>query len=292
MELRQLRYFVGVCDAGSLLKASRSLHVGQPALSQHMISLEAELETLLFVRTSRGMTLTESGRRFLDHARVVLADVERARHSARHKQSEIAGEVKLGLPNTVGLVATLAILQAIKERHPGVLPQIVESHSGFLQEWLHSGRLDLSVLFEVEPSAWLLQRPVLTEKLCLIGPRAEGATLPPSVPMRKLDAYPLLLPGRGHGLRRVVEQACGEHGVQLNVVAEVDSLPNIKKAVKAGMGYTVLSPGAVTDEVAEARSAAPRSGLPRSAAPSSAPRPWCGPRHQPPPRCPPWSSSS
>jgi len=253
MELRQLRYFVGVSDAGSLLKASRTLHIAQPALSQHMAGLEVELKTTLFSRSSRGMTLTASGRRFLDHARIILADIERARSSVRDAESDFAGEVLVGVPTTVGLIATLTILQAIKERFPKVLPQIVESHSGFLREWLHSGSLDVSVLFEVEAAAWLLQRPVLTEKLCLIGPASAGTILPSNLALCKLGAFPLLLPGRGHGLRRIIDEACNEHGVHLNVIAEVDSLPSIKKAVEAGMGYTILSPGAVAEEVAEGR---------------------------------------
>lgn len=253
MELRQLRYFVGVSDAGSLLKASRTLHVAQPALSQHMATLEAELKTTLFERSSRGMALTDSGRRFLEHARVVLADVERARNSVQAGEEDFAGEVSIGLPTTVALVATLPILQAIRERFPKVLPRLVESHSGYLREWLQEGRLDLSVLFAVEPAAWLLQKPILSEKLCLIGPSGTKARLPASLTLRQLASYPVLLPGRDHGLRRILDEACAQNGVSLDVVGEIDSLPNIKKAVEAGMAYTVLSPGAVAEEITSGR---------------------------------------
>lgn len=253
MELRQLRYFVGVSDAGSLLKASRVLHVAQPALSQHMAALEAELQTRLFERSSRGMALTASGRRFLEHARVVLADVERARNSVQAGEADFAGEVSIGLPTTVAAVATLPILRSVRERFPKVLPRLVESHSGYLREWLQAGRLDLSVLFAMEQQAWLLQKPILSEKLCLLGPGAATQRLPASIALRQLAHYPLLLPGRDHGLRRIIEEACAQHDVTLNVVGEIDSLPNIKKAVEEGMAYTVLSPGAVGEEVATGR---------------------------------------
>ncbi len=253
MELRQLRYFVGVADAGSLLKASRVLHVAQPALSQHMASLEAELRTRLFERSSRGMHLTDSGRRFLEQARVVLADVERARNSVQVAEDDFAGEVSIGLPTTVALVATLPILEAVRRRFPRLRPRLVESHSGYLREWLQGGRLDLSVLFEVERVAWLLQKPILREKLALIGPAGTPAPLPASVGLRQLAAWPLLLPGPDHGLRRIVDEACLQRGVALQVVGEIDSLPAIKKAVEAGMGWTVLSPGSVAEEVAQGR---------------------------------------
>jgi LysR family nitrogen assimilation transcriptional regulator len=253
MDLRQLRYFVGVSDAGSLLKASRTLHVAQPALSQHMASLEAELGTVLFERSSRGMALTASGRRFLEHARVVLADVERARNSVQDGEQDFAGEVSIGLPTTVGLVATLPLLQAVRERFPKVRPRLVESHSGYLREWLRAGRLDLSVLFAVDQEAWLQQRPLLHERLVLVGPGQAATALPAGVALSRLARYPLLLPGRDHSLRRILDEACLQHEVRLDVVAEIDSLPNIKKAVEAGMGYTVLTPGAVVGELAEGR---------------------------------------
>ena len=68
MELRQLRYFVGIHEAGSLLKASTRLHVAQPALGQQMAALEAEVGARLLHRSSRGVTLTEAGKVFLEHA--------------------------------------------------------------------------------------------------------------------------------------------------------------------------------------------------------------------------------
>lgn len=69
MELRQLKYFVAACEAGSLLKASARLHVAQPALGQQITALEAELGARLLERSSRGVALTETGKVFLDYAR-------------------------------------------------------------------------------------------------------------------------------------------------------------------------------------------------------------------------------
>lgn len=254
MELRQLRYLVGVSEAGSLLKASRILHIAQPALSQQMAALEAELGAILFVRSSRGMALTEAGRKLVEHARIVLADVERARISVQQREGELAGEVSIGMPTSVGLMATLPILRAIRSRFPKVLPRMVESHSGFVREWLQAGRLDLCMLFSVEEEAWLLQQPLLREELCLVGAgRYQGGSLPASLPLRELADYPVFLSARDHGLRRIIDDACAQHGVRLNVVGDIDSLPNIKKVVEAGLGYTVLSPAAVAEEVMQGR---------------------------------------
>src|SRR5262245_19763197 len=109
MELRQLRYFVGVAEAGSLLKASSRLHVAQPALGQQVAALEDELGSKLFERSSRGMSLTEAGRTFLEHAKAVLANVERARAAVRETAAVPRGEVVIGFPTTIALAATLPI---------------------------------------------------------------------------------------------------------------------------------------------------------------------------------------
>ena len=76
MERRQLRYFVGISEAGSLLKASARLHVAQPSLSQQVAALEHAVGARLFDRSSRGITLTEAGKVVLEHAQVVLAELE------------------------------------------------------------------------------------------------------------------------------------------------------------------------------------------------------------------------
>ncbi|PYV75771.1 MAG: transcriptional regulator, partial [Acidobacteria bacterium] len=84
MELRHLRYFVAVAEAGSLtVAAERRLHTSQPSLSRQIRDLEDEVGARLLTRRARGIELTPAGRAFLDHARVVLSQVEAAAEAAR-----------------------------------------------------------------------------------------------------------------------------------------------------------------------------------------------------------------
>src|SRR5229473_3234821 len=84
MELRHLRYFVAVAEAGSVtLAAARELHTSQPSLSRQIRDLEDEVGARLLTRRARGIELTPAGRAFLDHARVVLSQVEAAAGAAR-----------------------------------------------------------------------------------------------------------------------------------------------------------------------------------------------------------------
>src|ERR1700732_3860333 len=84
MELRHLRYFVAVAEAGSLtVAAAQKLHTSQPSLSRQIQDLEDEVGAQLMTRTARGIELTPAGRAFLEHARVVLSQVEAATEAAR-----------------------------------------------------------------------------------------------------------------------------------------------------------------------------------------------------------------
>jgi LysR family transcriptional regulator, hca operon transcriptional activator len=84
MELRHLRYFVAVAESGSLtVAASQKLHTTQPSLSRQISDLEEEVGAQLLTRSVRGVELTAAGRVFLDHARLVLSQVEVAVESAR-----------------------------------------------------------------------------------------------------------------------------------------------------------------------------------------------------------------
>jgi LysR family nitrogen assimilation transcriptional regulator len=252
MELRQLRYFVGVSEAGSLLKASGRLHIAQPALGQQIAALEQEVGARLFERSSRGVTLTEAGKVFLEHARLVLTDAERARQAVRDIAAVPRGEVALGLPTTVALVATMPILSACRAQLPQVRLKVVEAYSGFLQEWLLAGRLDLALFFGGSPEPGLAKRPLLDERVVFVT-GTSGRRLPKKLPLAALTDQPLVLPGREHGLRRIIEEACAPLKLSLNVVAEIESLGSVKRAAEAGIGSTILPLSSVTEEVASGR---------------------------------------
>ena len=252
LELRQLRYFVGVSEAGSLLRAAGQLHVAQPALGQQIAALERELGARLFDRSSRGMTLTDAGRIFLEHARVVLTDAERAQMAVRDSSAVPQGEVAIGLTTTVALAATMPILTACRAELPRVRLKLVEAYSGFLRERLLSGQLDLALMYGDVADAGLSKRPLLDDKLAFIT-SASNSQMPTKIALADLARWPLVLPGGEHSLRHIIESACAPLKLELNIVAEIESLSSVKRATEAGIGSTILPQGAVAEEVAAGR---------------------------------------
>ena len=100
MELRQLRYFVAIVEHGSLSRAARVLHVAQPALTQQIQQLEAELGAQLLHRSAQGVLATDAGKIFHEHAQAILKQVGDARSAIMQSSAQPAGTVALGIPQS------------------------------------------------------------------------------------------------------------------------------------------------------------------------------------------------
>jgi LysR family transcriptional regulator, hca operon transcriptional activator len=171
MELRHLRYFVAVAEEGSLnVAAEKRLHTAQPSLSRQMRHLESEVGFQLLIRSVRGIQLTEAGRKFLDHARLVLAQVDTMLQATRLAAQPARPTLSVGI--LVGheldcLPATTAILQ---NTMPTIELRIFSNFSTMLAADLLRGTLDLAFLRR-EPEPDLEYRLVEKEELVLLMPR-------------------------------------------------------------------------------------------------------------------------
>jgi LysR family nitrogen assimilation transcriptional regulator len=242
MDLRQLRYFLGVVEHGSIAKAADELRVAQSAISLQLNKLEKELGCALVHRTSRGIVPTESGVRLAGRAKSVLHDVATIGEEVRGVEAAPAGKVVVGMPTSLGIALTVPLALAIRRTFPLVALRIAEGLSGHISQWLSAGLLDFALVFGGESISGISKELVGRERLNLVG--AENAELfstEGDVPASEVFKLPLILPGRPHGLREEVERAAYREGCKLNVILEIDSLENIRALVAKRLGYTVLS---------------------------------------------------
>jgi LysR family nitrogen assimilation transcriptional regulator len=242
MDLRQLRYFLGVVEHGSIAKAADELHVAQSAISLHLHRLENELGCMLVHRTSRGIVPTEPGMRLASRARAILTDVGTIAEEVRGIEAAPEGKVVVGMPTSLGIALTVPLAMVVRRQYPLIRLRIAEGLSGHMLQWLASGQLDLALVFGVENNTGITKELLGKEHLNLVG--AEGMdAMAEAGPISQSDVFglPLILPGHPHGLRDEVERAASRHGRKLNVLLEIDSLENIKALVAERIGYTVLS---------------------------------------------------
>ncbi|RRH89762.1 LysR family transcriptional regulator [Variovorax beijingensis] len=244
MELRQLRYFVKVCELRSMGRAAIELGVVTSALSQQISRLEGELSTRLLQRSSTGVVPTDAGLAFLQQAQLALRHADDAVRAAQ--QARLSGHVSVGLAPTTATVLGVPLMRAMQERYPEVRLHMVEALSGHLTTMLHARQLDLAVLFQTDtPRRWSVA-PLLAEKLFVIAsPTLDGRPTGTRVRLSQLAEVPLILPSGSHGLRATLMAAFARARIQPRIVAEVDGLALLMDAVRAGYGATV-QPGAAT----------------------------------------------
>ncbi|EEC4817105.1 tricarballylate utilization LysR family transcriptional regulator TcuR [Salmonella enterica] len=242
MELRQLRYFVRIIETGSMGSAAQDLDIGVSALSQQMSRLENELAIRLLQRTSRGVTPTNAGLAFYSQAQLALRHADDAILAAR--EARLSGHVSVGMAPSTASILGIPFIHAMQENYADVRLHVVESLSGNLERMINTRQIDLAVVFQKDKILRWSARPFLEEQLFLIGSHALLAALPDNpITPEQLAGIPLIMPSQGHGLRGRLDAVCQEHALNVEIVAEIDGLALLMRAVRDGLGAT-LQPGA------------------------------------------------
>lgn len=252
MDLRRISYFVEVAECKSFTRAGGRLAIAQSALSRQIRDLEDELGISLLHRTGRGVELTDAGKLFLERARKLLGDAEALFADAKAMNNG-GGTVSLGVPPSISQILLAPFLSRMRREKPDIRIRVVEGFSGHVSEWLLNGRIDLAVLYNSPSTASLLTDHLLIEDMYLVGPAGERAFTEPTIALASVSVLPLVLPGRPHGLRVLIEKASSKAGIELKIDIEVDALATMKMLAADGTAYTILPVSAVFEELQQHR---------------------------------------
>jgi LysR family tcuABC transcriptional regulator len=247
MDIRKLKYFVQIVESGSLSKASRQLFVVQPALSQQLAQLEEEVGKPLLIRSARGVVPTENGEALYHHAKFVLRQLDEAVLVARRDYAHIGGRVALGLAPSTASILGLPLLRHLKENYPGILLNVIVALPAHLEERARQSQLDVAILFSKTAASELSHEALLDEEVVVIVPK-DCPLIPPameSLTLAEASALPLVLSSPHHALRRRIMFEFERLGLQVNVVAEIDSVELVMRFVAEG-GAATIQPMAAT----------------------------------------------
>jgi LysR family nitrogen assimilation transcriptional regulator len=246
MELRQLSFFLGVADSGSFSRAAVRLSVAQPILSRQIKLLEEELGVELLYRNGRGVVLSEAGKMLETYARNIVDLVEQARSQMSALRNMPQGRVAIAMPPSIGWMLTGPLVLRCREAFPNIALHLVEGFSGHVAEWLSTGSIDIGIVYQAPRRPTLATEPLFSDDLILLGAVDDPLKLEgDSVDTAKLAEIPVILPARPHGLRVLIDNELEKLGVTARVEFEVDAMPSTLSLVERGVGYTVLSEGAV-----------------------------------------------
>jgi LysR family nitrogen assimilation transcriptional regulator len=240
LELRQLRYFKVVADARSFARGAQALHVAQPALSRSVAKLEEEVGCSLFVRHSAGVSLTDAGARFYQHAMQVLSDV-RQLIEATAADGEPQGMIALGAPQSIQSKLVLPVATEFLSRFLRCQLNLIQNSGAHLRHQVGEGMLDLAIVPNMVEGGMHLV-PLLRESICLICRPEDRASFGDTVEFGQLLKLPLILAGYPDSLRLILERElqCDT----LNVRSEVNSSSMLIELVTRRVGFGV-APGCV-----------------------------------------------
>jgi LysR family hca operon transcriptional activator len=224
MELRHLRYFVAVADAGNLtVAAQRTLHTSQPSLSRQIRDLEDEVGTPLLTRRARGVDLTPAGRAFLDHARSVLSQVEAASEAARR----VAGPAKpcfaMGFLTGHELTWMPEALRILRDELPNIDVMISSQYSPLLADGLSNGKFGAAFLRREQGAPDLAFRLLVKEPLVVIlSGDHRLAALKAISPKELVDERFVIVSQTAPVLRGVIDNYLKRSGIKITPAYEAD----------------------------------------------------------------------
>ena len=148
MDIRVLQYFLAVAREANITKAAESLNMTQPPLSRQLKELEDELGKQLFIRGSRGITLTEEGMILRKRAEEMVALMEKTKTEISSSGENIHGEIYIGGGETEGIRLIAKTAEKLRRKHPNISYYLFSGNSDDVTERLDKGLLDFGILIE------------------------------------------------------------------------------------------------------------------------------------------------
>jgi DNA-binding transcriptional LysR family regulator len=253
MNSDDLRVFSLVADSGSISAAAISGGCDTSTVSRQIAQLEKSLGTRLFSRGGRGVTLTPQGQVLLSYAREVASLLDSARAAMNSNNQQGPARIRIAAQPTIAKVMFGALFHAIHDRYPSSQLQFIEGSASALLAELHTGGIDIAVLYRPEYPGALAYEPLLFERLYLLTPANSGVTAE-QVRADGLAGIPLVLPSTHHGLRVLVEAMAARLGYEPTIVLQNDSSIALRlDLVAKGCGCTVLPLAAAEADIAAGR---------------------------------------
>ena len=252
MELIQLRFFLAVERCRSLLRASEQLNISQPALSQRIHQLEAELGVELFQRHSRGVTLTEAGAILKGEATKILSAASAGRAAIDHWKGNPDRSLSIGAPASICRI----LIPSLLTHNDGEQKMKIEVRQGYpddLYGRVLSGKLDAAILDDHRDVKLPHAQMLAEQDIVVMGSPDYLDSLAGSISLREALRMPLVVDIVGNPDRTLVEDMARNSGHSLNIVAEIEPLSSRREFLWSRNCCCIAPVGAFLTEVKQKR---------------------------------------
>lgn len=255
MNLKQLEAFVHVAEGGSFSKAAKELFLTQPTVSAHISSLEKELNVRLFIRNTKEVNLSDDGRELYKYAKQMI-DLQK-KIEERFSAKKEAGKhcISIAASSIPAQYLLPKVLLRFNEKFPDEQLRIIESDSSEVVTKVVDHMVDVGFTGTVLEKKHCKYLPFYKDELVIVTPATEKYLalqdeMPDDISWINQEAF--IMREEGSGTRKEAEKQLQNAGIaveNLNVIASIGNQEAIKKAVRQGMGISVMSRLAAEDEI-------------------------------------------
>lgn len=252
MEIRKLDAFCKVVELKSFTRAAQAMLLSQPTISEHIRSLENELDQKLVDRLGREVEPTPAGRLLYRYARKILRTQDEAVQAIEHYSGKLVGRIKIGCGTIPGTYILPGLIGRFRLEHPSIKATLRITSSRIIADKVLSNEHELGVIGSKWNESGLSWTAIFSDELILAVPPDHPWALKKTVSLQDVILEPFIMREADSGTRKVFAQILEKNGLReknLQEVAEIGSTAAVKEAVKEGMGVAILSRRAIQDDV-------------------------------------------
>ena len=239
-DLVDLRLFIHIAESPSLTQGARKAFISPAAASARIKSLEENLASRLLYRDSRGVELTPAGELFLQHARVIMRQVDYMKSEFTEYDTEASGHIKIFANTTAASEFLPEILAGFLAERPGVTVDLQERLSRDIVRGVMDGSTDMGIIAGPVEADSLQVIHFSTDQLILVTPLDHPLARCKSIKLADTLAYPHIGLHEGTTLLRFLHEQVALHGKTLNMRIKVYSFEAMCRMVEAGVGIAIL----------------------------------------------------
>lgn len=248
-DIHQLKIFISVFKNKSFSKAAKELFLTQPTISEHIKTLEEELDCKLFDRFGKVIIPTTEAEILYENAQGVVEKVENLKEVLQKIKSTPSGNLYIAASSIPGTYILPKLMSSFKNIYPQISIQIDISDSKSVIESLLSGQILLGIVGTKLRKSKIDYFPFMDDELVIVSPNLIKESF---IEPEEILKYPFITREEGSGTRKEMEKWLGEMGIdteKLNIVCTLSSTDAVKEAIKNGLGISILSIHSIKDEL-------------------------------------------
>lgn len=230
-EIRQLRYFLEVADAGSFSRAAKRLGVSQPAVSQQLRDLETGVRAILLQRRGKRTFLTPAGLVFQEHARAILRQIDKSLQELSDRPGLLQGTLRLGVIPYLNVPVIPKLLGLFSSEHPGIDLSVLEISSTNIETALEEGRMDVGLGWVTRHSPNLHYEHLCDDEFNVVVSDTHPWSKRRVIQLSELHRQSLLQLPDNYVMRRMTDEMCRSYRIQPRTVAEINSIESLLRSL-------------------------------------------------------------